>query len=188
MDSSSEVRNDAVQKPSQSRRYYECSFCKRGFTNAQALGGHMNVHRKDRELISSSSSKPHPPPPPPPLPPIKSRPVWVSEYSSSSSTAANVYSSTPAPSMWQDSHPRRPYVYFQQQEVVQGNHRMVPPARDCSQKSQGLSSSVTVSEQQVVWGANLSLQVGPDRSADLANHDANDDADVDLELRLGHHH
>jgi hypothetical protein len=28
--------------------YYECSFCKRGFTNAQALGGHMNIHRKDR--------------------------------------------------------------------------------------------------------------------------------------------
>ncbi|XP_040381604.1 zinc finger protein STAMENLESS 1-like [Oryza brachyantha] len=28
--------------------YYECTFCKRGFTNAQALGGHMNIHRKDR--------------------------------------------------------------------------------------------------------------------------------------------
>lgn len=29
-------------------RSYECTFCKRGFTNAQALGGHMNIHRKDR--------------------------------------------------------------------------------------------------------------------------------------------
>ncbi|XP_047937746.1 transcriptional regulator SUPERMAN-like [Salvia hispanica] len=29
-------------------RSYECSFCKRGFTNAQALGGHMNIHRKDK--------------------------------------------------------------------------------------------------------------------------------------------
>lgn len=27
---------------------YRCSFCKRGFSNAQALGGHMNVHRRDR--------------------------------------------------------------------------------------------------------------------------------------------
>ncbi|KAG6423326.1 hypothetical protein SASPL_113720 [Salvia splendens] len=27
---------------------YECTFCKRGFTNAQALGGHMNIHRKDK--------------------------------------------------------------------------------------------------------------------------------------------
>lgn len=31
-----------------SRRSYECIFCKRGFTNAQALGGHMNIHRSDR--------------------------------------------------------------------------------------------------------------------------------------------
>uniref|UniRef100_A0ACD5UBJ7 Uncharacterized protein n=1 Tax=Avena sativa TaxID=4498 RepID=A0ACD5UBJ7_AVESA len=30
------------------REYHECSFCKRGFTNAQALGGHMNIHRKER--------------------------------------------------------------------------------------------------------------------------------------------
>ncbi|KAI3678832.1 hypothetical protein L6452_38135 [Arctium lappa] len=29
-------------------RSYECIFCKRGFTTAQALGGHMNIHRKDR--------------------------------------------------------------------------------------------------------------------------------------------
>ncbi|KAG6393398.1 hypothetical protein SASPL_147639 [Salvia splendens] len=29
-------------------RSYDCSFCKRGFTNAQALGGHMNIHRKDK--------------------------------------------------------------------------------------------------------------------------------------------
>ncbi|KAL9237164.1 hypothetical protein vseg_011748 [Gypsophila vaccaria] len=29
-------------------RTYECTYCKRGFTNAQALGGHMNIHRKDK--------------------------------------------------------------------------------------------------------------------------------------------
>ncbi|XP_076905258.1 uncharacterized protein LOC143560965 [Bidens hawaiensis] len=29
-------------------RSYECVFCRRGFTTAQALGGHMNIHRKDR--------------------------------------------------------------------------------------------------------------------------------------------
>ncbi|KAL0418655.1 UNVERIFIED_CONTAM: Transcriptional regulator TAC1 [Sesamum radiatum] len=26
---------------------YECVFCKRGFNTAQALGGHMNIHRRD---------------------------------------------------------------------------------------------------------------------------------------------
>ncbi|KAJ7977276.1 transcriptional regulator TAC1-like [Quillaja saponaria] len=43
-------------------RFYECVFCKRGFTTAQALGGHMNIHRRDRaktkpSLVASSSSK-----------------------------------------------------------------------------------------------------------------------------------
>lgn len=30
------------------KRLYDCTFCKRGFTNARALGGHMNIHRKER--------------------------------------------------------------------------------------------------------------------------------------------
>ncbi|XP_021898315.1 uncharacterized protein LOC110815004 [Carica papaya] len=37
-------------------RSYECVFCKRGFTTAQALGGHMNIHRKDRAKTSSRPS------------------------------------------------------------------------------------------------------------------------------------
>ncbi|KAL6989841.1 hypothetical protein U1Q18_015591 [Sarracenia purpurea var. burkii] len=40
-------------------RSYECTFCKGGFSNAQALGGHMNMHRKDKaksnKLISGPS-------------------------------------------------------------------------------------------------------------------------------------
>ncbi|KAL0309898.1 UNVERIFIED_CONTAM: Transcriptional regulator TAC1 [Sesamum radiatum] len=34
---------------------YRCSFCKRGFSNAQALGGHMNIHRKDRAKLREFS-------------------------------------------------------------------------------------------------------------------------------------
>ncbi|CAA0823241.1 Transcriptional regulator TAC1 [Striga hermonthica] len=30
-------------------RLYECVFCKRGFNTAQALGGHMNIHRSTRD-------------------------------------------------------------------------------------------------------------------------------------------
>ncbi|KQK20103.1 uncharacterized protein LOC104581666 [Brachypodium distachyon] len=41
--------------------YYECSFCKRGFTNAQALGGHMNIHRKDRGGAGGKSRGAAPP-------------------------------------------------------------------------------------------------------------------------------
>lgn len=36
-------------------RSYTCTFCKRGFSNAQALGGHMNIHRKDRAKLKEFS-------------------------------------------------------------------------------------------------------------------------------------
>ncbi|GMJ03133.1 hypothetical protein HRI_003982500 [Hibiscus trionum] len=37
-------------------RSYSCSFCGREFTSAQALGGHMNVHRRDRARLKQSPS------------------------------------------------------------------------------------------------------------------------------------
>ncbi|KAH7537152.1 hypothetical protein FEM48_Zijuj03G0061600 [Ziziphus jujuba var. spinosa] len=35
-------------------RSYSCSFCMREFRSAQALGGHMNVHRRDRAMLKQS--------------------------------------------------------------------------------------------------------------------------------------
>lgn len=40
-------------------RSYSCNFCRREFRSAQALGGHMNVHRRDRarlKLLSTTKS------------------------------------------------------------------------------------------------------------------------------------
>lgn len=37
-------------------RSYSCSFCKREFKSAQALGGHMNVHRRDKARLRQSPS------------------------------------------------------------------------------------------------------------------------------------
>ncbi|KAJ8766060.1 hypothetical protein K2173_020576 [Erythroxylum novogranatense] len=37
-------------------RCYACSFCRREFRSAQALGGHMNVHRRDRARLKQSLS------------------------------------------------------------------------------------------------------------------------------------
>ncbi|XP_020101340.1 probable transcriptional regulator RABBIT EARS [Ananas comosus] len=39
-------------------RSYSCSFCRREFRSAQALGGHMNVHRRDRARLKQLSSSP----------------------------------------------------------------------------------------------------------------------------------
>ncbi|KAK8487858.1 hypothetical protein V6N13_045984 [Hibiscus sabdariffa] len=56
--SSSEETDKSEQSIDNTRsgsRSYECLFCKRGFTTAQALGGHMNIHRKDRARSRPSS-------------------------------------------------------------------------------------------------------------------------------------
>ncbi|XP_024962050.1 transcriptional regulator SUPERMAN-like [Cynara cardunculus var. scolymus] len=37
-------------------RSYTCTFCKREFRSAQALGGHMNVHRRDRARLRQMPS------------------------------------------------------------------------------------------------------------------------------------
>ncbi|KAG8663018.1 hypothetical protein MANES_01G169000v8 [Manihot esculenta] len=37
-------------------RFYFCNFCGREFRSAQALGGHMNVHRRDRASLKQSPS------------------------------------------------------------------------------------------------------------------------------------
>lgn len=54
-------------------RSYPCSFCRREFRSAQALGGHMNVHRRDRARLTHGS----PPPPPPPPPPSRAPPAMI---------------------------------------------------------------------------------------------------------------
>lgn len=42
-------------------RSYSCSFCRREFKSAQALGGHMNVHRRDRARLKQSPPIPNAP-------------------------------------------------------------------------------------------------------------------------------
>ncbi|XP_030516576.1 transcriptional regulator TAC1-like [Rhodamnia argentea] len=45
------IRAEHDQGPVKS---FTCAFCKRGFSNAQALGGHMNIHRRDRAKLRES--------------------------------------------------------------------------------------------------------------------------------------
>ncbi|KAK1283489.1 Transcriptional regulator SUPERMAN [Acorus calamus] len=82
-------------------RSYTCSFCKREFRSAQALGGHMNVHRRDRARLRQSppwdyitSPNPNQVASPPPIrsppsthafPSLLSRPTSLTGFSSSSS-------------------------------------------------------------------------------------------------------
>lgn len=40
-------------------RSYTCTFCRREFRSAQALGGHMNVHRRDRARLHHQVAQPN---------------------------------------------------------------------------------------------------------------------------------
>ncbi|XP_028780660.1 transcriptional regulator SUPERMAN-like [Neltuma alba] len=90
-------------------RSYTCSFCKREFRSAQALGGHMNVHRRDRARLRQSPPTPsHDSPSPmlnlnlnPTSGPGFSTPTMSSLPSSSSSTMLkNSFSATTLPSLF----------------------------------------------------------------------------------------
>ncbi|KAJ8457835.1 hypothetical protein OPV22_030761 [Ensete ventricosum] len=74
-------------------RSYSCSFCRREFGSAQALGGHMNVHRRDRARLRQSS------PVSPRVPAAATKSNWTEDAvfspSFSSSRAGSMEDSTP---------------------------------------------------------------------------------------------
>lgn len=65
---------------------YNCSFCQREFRSAQALGGHMNVHRRDRARLRML---------PPPLRQYRN-PNPIPSFATSSSSSSSSLSSPPS--------------------------------------------------------------------------------------------
>ncbi|GAA0186290.1 hypothetical protein LIER_33578 [Lithospermum erythrorhizon] len=147
-------------------RSYDCNFCKRGFTNAQALGGHMNIHRKDKakankrnskEPSSSSSSSPSPR--------LSLFSTELLPHFPGGQTTYQVYL-PPSPTYYQ--HGYNPFDY-QAPWPRQGN----PVVEDHLE------------------GLNLSLNFGTPSHVDhfgVRRNEIEDDSEVDLELRLGNHH
>ncbi|XP_006354554.1 transcriptional regulator SUPERMAN-like [Solanum tuberosum] len=83
-------------------RSYTCSFCKREFKSAQALGGHMNVHRRDRARLRLQSptileSNPNPNPNPNSNPNPNPNPTFLSSPSSPSTKLFSPFVSTLPP-------------------------------------------------------------------------------------------
>ncbi|KAK8477992.1 hypothetical protein V6N13_104282 [Hibiscus sabdariffa] len=157
-------QNDTVGQDATTKRSYECTFCKRGFTNAQALGGHMNIHRKDRAKAKQPRTSTLPNPPMneesmnpryvPTHEPSKYNPIFEAQ------TQANVH------------------VYFQA-PVPCGYY-------DCDFLAPAMPQPFSINEE--LSSANLSLQIGPAilHDNELMMGGIMKEDEIDLELRLGH--
>lgn len=146
-------------------RSYECIFCKRGFTTAQALGGHMNIHRKERAN--------------------KTKPGFVSPSSSSNKVDCNnnytdlgFFSQIPRHSTAPSLVDANNNCYNSYREVY------FPPSI-----SRSIRPEVLFVENQDWRKRNLSLfSTNPLFFSEIKEKfEDNEDNGLDLELRLGHH-
>ncbi|KAI3449742.1 hypothetical protein Pfo_006407 [Paulownia fortunei] len=163
-------------------RSYECVFCKRGFNTAQALGGHMNIHRKDRarnKPTSNNSNKPE-----------------------QSYTGPRLYQQIPASSYGnnQSANPRfasqdhQPCVSYEayfpastsRTRSLYGNSDHQQYCFDDSDRDHRQPSNPLIPAGD--WRRSLSLEFSPTIIEDLdKNRQAmNQKEDLDLELRLGY--
>ncbi|KAJ6336112.1 hypothetical protein OIU76_006785 [Salix suchowensis] len=169
--SDEEENTDRPDQDTGTGRSYECVFCKRGFTTAQALGGHMNIHRKDR---------------------AKSRPGSVPSLSSK---VDEDYASFRGYPPIQNYPPHYPSPH----EVHINYHTFFPASTTwgvespCAQKKNGdfyVQSPHHLYPFGDDWRRSLSLQIGPSHVDGNTREKIEDgmeaDDELDLELRLGH--
>ncbi|KAJ9188012.1 hypothetical protein P3X46_003954 [Hevea brasiliensis] len=172
--SSSEEETDRSEQANDDMgtgRSYECVFCKRGFTTAQALGGHMNIHRKDRAKPRPSSVIP----------------------SISSKVDDDYYASLRGYPPIQSYPPHYSTAHHHHHEVLR-NYQTFFPAASTWDFRPPHSDDLYVQSPQLLnpfeedWRRSLSLQIGPSHVDDNKGktEDGSEADELDLELRLGH--
>ncbi|XP_060189120.1 probable transcriptional regulator RABBIT EARS [Lycium barbarum] len=152
-------------------RFYECVFCKQGFNTAQALGGHMNIHRKDK----ASKKKP--------------------------STTHTLLSSSNKPDIQNSLSGSNLRCYNNVAEAQSSYVPYFPSSASTSTSTNGefclnhnrSSSRIDHHNRQCLnligedWGMNLSLQFGEAAHVIETMEKKSQEDDLDLELRLGHY-
>lgn len=151
---------------------YKCSFCKRDFSNAQALGGHMNIHRKDRAKlreisIETSDIQKHVSPF---LPDHVQAPSNIDESILQQDISSDDMSS---PS-------KRPCVTLEEQEQHQ-HHHSISKGKDENHEGDLLQLPLFVDSPSKEEINCVETQEGNNKDMELSV----DDSKLDLELRLG---
>nr|XP_043619585.1 zinc finger protein 10-like [Erigeron canadensis] len=157
LDPSDDPKPPEEQQQQSTPRSYECNFCKRGFTNAQALGGHMNIHRKDKAKFKHSSASS--------MTTTQTKSIVESSSSTRPRLSPSPTTTTTAINPFSISH--------------QGNWFSPPSTTTTTQVDQNTSSSLPLFGPHHETAVPRNIQqheepLSPDREA------------VDLELRLGH--
>lgn len=149
-------------------RFYECNFCKRGFTNAQALGGHMNIHRKDK--VNKSKLK-------------------LTPNSSKSSNPSRYFEHFSTSDYRHQQYFAVPHVDYQfyVPTLLNPNLPLEYHHHHCHHSD---SASPRSTEQDVLEEdhrtANLSMQIDDhQQDSDERNKEVLKENELDLELRLG---
>ncbi|XAR58627.1 hypothetical protein NMG60_11014101 [Bertholletia excelsa] len=165
-----QLENDNNDDMGGTRRSYECVFCKRGFTTAQALGGHMNIHRRDR---------------------AKNRPASMINPSTK---YEEIYYSRP-----RICHPisNHPTPYFPSSKTQFFCQTLFPASSSGSRSPLSPNPNYEFCGQipKILspfaddWKMSLSLQFGShpeDRDGEKERIGGEEDNELDLELRLGY--
>ncbi|MBA0822433.1 hypothetical protein Goarm_019236 [Gossypium armourianum] len=161
-------------------KYYTCAFCKREFRSAQALGGHMNVHRKDRarlRLFSSwvlESQNPNKP---------NSNPNHPNPNPINSSSPSDDFSVYPHHSLLSPLFPTPSSSVLTYGENPKKS--LNPQLGDLSQENTMTSFPAGV-ENLKVNAPNYKLEVGGVTGLDLVTGFGDTKEVLDLDLRLGH--
>ncbi|KAH6770012.1 hypothetical protein C2S52_014815 [Perilla frutescens var. hirtella] len=138
-------------------RSYECTFCKRGFTNAQALGGHMNIHRKDKAKAKAKQKN-------------------QEEASNKSSNPNSRYLRSP-PLLSADHQQQTSYHRAAGGQI---NYQVYLPSSNPNFQTENYMADRFDANLSLRIGASLP-------PADEDGEGNVKENDVDLELRLGHH-
>ncbi|XVF51974.1 hypothetical protein PTKIN_Ptkin04bG0227500 [Pterospermum kingtungense] len=157
-------------------RSYTCTFCRREFRSAQALGGHMNVHRRDRARLHQTHRA--------------GAAALINPTSSSSATTAASTSTLLIPTQEFATNGRFCLLY--QLPSPSTGVFTSPPMSACSYPS--LSFPITPPGLYNSSPSSLCYSTKPATSTSPAVDNINDNSfkeassteELDLELRLGH--